>query len=78
MLLSNISSPFFNSMLSLLTILALIWGLVLTIMTFIGLCKRLKPKAKPLWPHFCTRFTKVGKTTVLVEVVKEQNVNTEV
>ena len=39
-LLSSISSPFFNNILSFLTILALTWGLVLTIMTFIGLYKR--------------------------------------
>ena len=78
MLLSSISSPFFNGILSLLTILAIIWGLVLTIMTFVGLYKRLKPKVKPRWSHFRTRFTKARKPTVSGEVIEEQNMNTEV
>ena len=78
MLLSSISSPFFNGILSLLTILALIWGLVLTIMTFVGLYKRLKPKVKPRWSHFRSRFTKARKPTVSGEVIEEQNMNTEV
>ena len=78
MLLSSISSPFFNGILSLLTILALTWGLVLTIMTFVGLYKRLKPKVKPRWSHFRARFTKARKPTVSGEVIEEQNMNTEV
>ena len=78
MLLSSISSPFFNGILSLLTTLALIWVLVLTIMTFVGLYKRLKPKVKPRWSHFRTRFTKARKPTVSGEVIEEQNMNTEV
>ena len=78
MLLLSISSPFFNGILSLLTILALICGLVLTIMTFVGLYKRLKPKVKPRWSHFRARFTKARKPTVSGEVIEEQNMNAEV
>ena len=76
MLLSSISSPFFNGILSLLTTLALIWGQVLTIMTFIGLYKRLKPKVIPRWSHFRARFTKARKPTVSGKVIEEQNMNT--
>ena len=78
MLLSSISSPFFNGILSLLTILALIWGLVLSIMTVVGLYKKLKPKVKPSWSHFRARFTKARKPIVSGEVIEEQNMNTEV
>ena len=77
-LLSSISSPFFNGILSLLPTLALIWVLVLTIMTFVGFYERLKPKVKPRWSHFRTRFTTARKPTVSGEVIEEQNMNTEV
>ena len=77
MLLSSISSSFFNGILSLFTILALIWGLVLTFMIFIGLYKRLKSKVKPRWSHFRSRFTKARKPTVSGEVIEEQNMNTK-
>ena len=42
LLLSSISSPFFNAVLSLLTVLALAWGLILTVYTIANIIKNLK------------------------------------
>ena len=48
MLISSIYSPFFNALISLLTVLSLTWSLILTIFTLIHIYKKLKPSVTPL------------------------------
>ena len=47
MLLSNISSQFFNALISLLTVLSLMWSLIFTIFNLILTYKKLKPSITP-------------------------------
>ena len=82
MLISSISSPFFNCLLSILTILALTWALILTIFTIIHAYKRLKSVVKPFAKLKWLRFREsIGKTNKnnrdTEEVAEEQNMTSE-
>ena len=71
MLLSSISSPFFNALISLLTVLSLTWSLILTIFTLIHVYKKLKPSVTPFliakWQILCKRLSGKKSANVAVE-----------
>ena len=62
LLLSSISSPFFNAVLSLLTVLALAWGLILTVYTIANIIKNLKNTLTPFVASKLNRFRKEENT----------------
>ena len=62
LLLSSISSPFFNAVLSLLTVLALAWGLILTVYTIANIIKNLKNTLTPFVASKLNRFRKEKNT----------------
>ena len=62
LLLSSISSPFFNAVLSLLTVLALAWGLILTVYTIANIIKNLKNTLTPFVASKLNRFQKEKNT----------------
>ena len=65
-LLSSLSSPFFNAILSILTVLALTWGLILTVYTIVSVFKTFKRTLMPMlsnnFQRFRSRFV-TGKNT---------------
>ena len=71
MLLSSISSPFFNALISLLTVLSLTWSLILTIFTLIHIYKKLKPSVTPFliakWQILRKRLSGKKSADVAVE-----------
>ena len=62
LLLSSISSPFFNAVLSLLTVLALAWGLILNVYTIANIIKNLKNTLTPFVASKLNRFRKEENT----------------
>ena len=62
LLLSSISSPFFNAVLSLLTVLALAWGLILTVYTIANIINNLKNTLTPFVASKLNRFRKEENT----------------
>ena len=71
MLLSSISSPFFNALISLLTVLSLTFSLILTIFTLIHIYKKLKPSVTPFliakWQILRKRLSGKKSANVAVE-----------
>ena len=71
MLISSISSPFFNALISLVTVLSLSWSLILTIFTLILIYKKLKPSVTPFliakWQILCKRLSEKESTNAAVE-----------
>ena len=80
MLLSRISSPSFMGILSVLTLLALAWGLVLTIFTLANIYKKLElalnPYAKARWLRFLSKLGRANTRRNSQEVIEQQNMNT--
>ena len=81
MLLSSISNPFFNALISLLTVLSLTWNLILTIFTLIHIYKKLKPSVTPFiiakWQILRKRLSGKKSANVAVEQDSESDQENE-
>ena len=75
LLLSSISSPFFNTVLSLLSVLALAWGLILTVYTIANIIKNLKSTLTPLVASKLNRFQKEKNTNELSSSITNPNLD---